>query len=108
MVRADPMPAARSIPPAPVGGYNAWREKVRREAAEFKPEAPDQPLSGSVQLRVTVGADGKVQEIRVLHGLRADYDEEAQRLVCDGPSWVPGIGGGKRAAQSVDVAVPFQ
>lgn len=101
------MPAAPSIAPAPVGGYSAWREKVRREAAEFKPEAPELPLSGSVQLRVTVGADGKVQQIRVLHGLRADYDAEAQRLVCDGAGWVPGIGSGKRAAQSVEVAVPF-
>ncbi|NML65767.1 hypothetical protein HHL22_11170 [Hymenobacter sp. RP-2-7] len=108
MVRADAMPAAPAIPPTPVGGYSAWREKLRHEAAEFKPELPEQPLSGTVQLRLLIGADGKVQEIRVLHGLRADYDEEAQRLVCDGAGWVPGIGGGKRAAQAVDVAVPFQ
>jgi hypothetical protein len=44
----------------------------------------------------------------VLRGLRADYDEEAQRLVCEGPNWVPGISGGRRAPQKVDVAVPFQ
>ena len=106
-VRLDAMPTAPGLPPAPVGGYPAWREKLRHEAAEFKPEAPERALSGSVQLRLTVGADGKVQEIKVLHSLRADYDAEAQRLVCDGPGWVPGIGGGKRAAQSVDVAVPF-
>lgn len=102
------MPAAPSVPPTPIGGYPTWREKLRREAADFKPEAPETPLSGSVQLRVTVGADGKVLETQVLHGLRADYDAEAQRLVCDGPAWIPGIGEGKRAAQAVDVAVPFQ
>ena len=108
LVRAEAMPAGPAIPPAPVGGYSTWREKVRREAVEFKPELPEQPLSGTVQLRLLIGADGKIQEIRVLHGLRADYDAEAQRLVCDGANWVPGIGGGKRAAQPVDVAVPFQ
>lgn len=108
LVRAEAMPAGPAIPPAPVGGYGTWREKVRREAVEFKPELPEQPLSGTVQLRLLIGADGKIQEIRVLHGLRADYDAEAQRLVCDGANWVPGIGGGRRAAQPVDVAVPFQ
>ncbi|MGI4833237.1 MAG: energy transducer TonB [Janthinobacterium lividum] len=108
LVRATAMPAGPAIPPAPVGGYGSWREKVRREAAEFKPELPEQPLSGTVQLRLLVGADGKIEDVRVVHGLRADYDAEAQRLVCDGANWVPGIGGGKRAAQPVEVAVPFQ
>jgi hypothetical protein len=60
-----------------------------------------------VQLRVTIGADGKVQQITTLRGLRADYDAEAQRLVCQGPAWVPGVSGGRRAAQTIDIAVPF-
>jgi len=83
------------------------REKLRREAAEFVPEASARALSGTVRLRVIIGADGKVKKIDVLRGLRADYDAEAQRLVREGPAWVPGVSGGRRAAQVVDVAVPF-
>ncbi|MGI4740981.1 MAG: energy transducer TonB [Janthinobacterium lividum] len=105
--RKAAMPAAPPIAPAPVGGYSALREKLRHEATEFKPEAPEQPLSGTVQLRLTIGADGKIQQIKVLRGLRDDYDQEAQRLVCDGPNWVPGISGGKRAPLDIDIAVPF-
>jgi outer membrane biosynthesis protein TonB len=101
------MPAAPKVPPAPLGGYSALREKLRREATEFKPEFPEQPLSGTVQLRLTIGADGKIQQTKVLRGLREDYDEEAQRLVCDGPGWIPGISGGKRAPLEIDIAVPF-
>jgi hypothetical protein len=101
------MPAAPRVPPAPLGGYSALREKLRREATEFKPEAGEQSLSGTVQLRLTIGPDGKIQQTKVVRGLRADYDEEAQRLVCDEPGWVPGISGGKRAALEVDIAVPF-
>lgn len=107
-VRLDAMPAGPAIAPAPVGGYSALREKLRREAAEFVPESSERRLSGTVQLRLTIGADGKIQEVKVLRGLRADYDEEAQRLVCESPNWVPGISGGRRAPQLVDVAVPFQ
>jgi len=101
------MPAAPKLLPAPVGGYQALREKLRREATEFRPEAPEQPLSGTVQLRLTIGADGKIQQTKVLRGLRDDYDAEAQRLVCDGPSWIPGVSGGKRAPLEIDIAVPF-
>jgi outer membrane biosynthesis protein TonB len=106
-VRVGAMPAVPGLPPSPVGGYGAWREQLRREASEFKPEAPDRPLSGTVQLGVTIGPDGKIQEMRVLRGLRADYDAEAQRLVCEGPKWVPGIMGGQRAARTVTVPVAF-
>jgi hypothetical protein len=101
------MPATPKVPPAPLGGYSALREKLRHEATEFKPEFPEQPLSGTVQLRLTIGADGKIQQTKVLRGLRADYDAEAQRLVCDGPGWIPGISGGKRALLEIDIAVPF-
>jgi outer membrane biosynthesis protein TonB len=101
------MPAAPPVAPAPAGGYSALREKLRRAATEFTPEEGERPLSGSVQLRLTIGADGKIEQLKVLHGLRADYDEEAQRLVCDGPGWIPGISSGRRAAQTVDIAVPF-
>lgn len=106
-VRVGAMPAVPGLPPTPVGGYGAWREQLRREASEFKPESPDRPLSGTVQLGVTIGPDGKIQEMRVLRGLRADYDAEAQRLVCEGPKWVPGIMGGQRAARTVTVPVAF-
>jgi outer membrane biosynthesis protein TonB len=106
-VRDIGMPAAKKIAPMPAGGMSSFREKLRREAAEFVPEAPERSLSGTVQLRLTIGADGKLEGISVLRGLRADYDAEAQRLVCEGPTWVPGISGGRRAALQVDVAVPF-
>lgn len=106
-VRVAAMPAGPALAPAPVGGYAALREKLRQEAVKFTPEAPDRPLSGSVQLRLTIGPDGKIQQIDVLRGLRDDYDAEAQRLVCDGPAWVPGVSGGHRAAQAIMVTVPF-
>ncbi|MFD1870992.1 energy transducer TonB [Hymenobacter bucti] len=106
-VRDAAMPAARKIAPMPMGGMASLREQLRREAAEFVPEVPERSLSGTVQLRLTIGTDGKLEAISVLRGLRADYDAEAQRLVRDGPAWVPGISGGRRAALQVDVAVPF-
>ena len=106
-VAATPMPAAPTITPAPVGGSRALREYLRREAAGFEPELDAIRLTGTVRLRVLVGADGKITELKVTRGLRPDYDAEALRLVCDGPAWQPGIAGGRRAALPVEVVVPF-
>ena len=106
-VAATPMPAAPTITPAPVGGSRALREYLRREAASFEPELNAIRLTGTVRLRVLVGADGKITELKVTRGLRPDYDAEALRLVCDGPAWQPGIAGGRRAALPVEVVVPF-
>lgn len=101
----SPMPAAPGLAPAPVGGLAALRETLRRQAAEFVPEAA--PLAGPVRVRFVVGGDGKISGLQVLRGLRADYDAEALRLVSEGPAWVPGVAGGRRAALPVELDVVF-
>lgn len=102
-----PMPAAFAIRPAPVGGTPALREYLRREALAFEPESPAPHLTGTVRVKFVVGPDGKVSNLKVVHGLRADYDAEAVRMVCDGPGWQPGIAGGRRAPLPTEVTISF-
>ncbi len=101
----SPMPAAPALAPAPVGGLGALREYLRRQATEFVPDGA--PLKGSVRVRFVVGDDGKISGLKVLRGLRADYDAEALRLLCAGPGWVPGVAAGRRAALPVEMDVAF-
>jgi len=105
-VADTPMPAAPAINPAPVGGTPALRDYLRREATGFEPENA-KPLTGTVRVQFTVGADGKVSNLKVVRGLRPDYDAEALRIVCEGPAWQPGIAGGRRAALPMEITVPF-
>ena len=51
--------------------------------------------------------DGKITELKVTRGMRADYDAEAIRMVCDGPAWQAGISGGRRAAMPVELTISF-
>lgn len=99
------MPAALALAPTPVGGLAPLRERLCRRAAEFVPE--ETHLSGSVRLRFMVGKDGKVSNLRVVRGLRPDYDAEALRLVCEGPDWVPGTAAGRRTTLPVELDVAF-
>ncbi|WP_310396505.1 energy transducer TonB [Hymenobacter sp.] len=106
-VRATPMPVAPAIVPVPVGGTPALRSYVRREAALFQPDEKAPRLTGSVRITFVVDADGKLRDLKVARGLRADYDAEALRIVGEGPAWQPGVAGGRRASLPVEVTVPF-
>jgi TonB family protein len=107
LVRNTPMPVTPAINPAPVGGTPALRDYLRREASQFVPEINNLRISGTVRIRFVVEADGKLSNIKVTRGMRKDYDDEALRLVCEGPAWQPGIAGGKRAPLPMEVTVPF-
>ncbi|PJJ52823.1 energy transducer TonB [Hymenobacter chitinivorans] len=104
--RQAALPPAPVISPQPVEGYLKLREYLRREAM-FRPEYPAPPLSGSVRVRFTVKADGTLDNFKILRGLRRDYDQEAIRLLCEGPAWQPGAANGRRADQVVDINVTF-
>jgi len=100
------LPPAVIISPQPVGGYRALREYLHHEK-DFKPEAPAQALEGSVRLKFTVTAAGKLENFKILKGMRDDYDAEAIRLLCEGPAWQPGAANGRRADQVVEISVVF-
>jgi TonB family protein len=102
-----PMPAALAINPMPVGGTPALRDYIRRQVAEFEPEDGATRIHGTVRLKFTVGADGKVSNLTVVRGMRPDYDEEALRMVCEGPAWQPGIAAGRRTPLPIELTVTF-
>ena len=106
-VADKPMPAAIAIAPAPAKGTPALRNYLRREAADFELEEGAKPMNGMVHLRFVVEADGRLNNIQVVRGMRADYDEEALRMICEGPAWRPGIAGGRRAPLPVEITVSF-
>ncbi|MGY3088536.1 TonB family protein [Hymenobacter sp. UYAg731] len=106
-VANTPMPATPALNPAPVGGTPALRNYLHREADAFEPEDGQLHLHGTVRLQFMVGADGKISNLKVLRSLRPDYDDEALRMVCEGPTWQPGIAGGRRADLPMELTVTF-
>lgn len=103
------MPAPPALPATPSGGYAALREYLKKGAADFEPASRDGGRQrGRVLVRLHLGADGKIEQAEAVRKLRPDYDAEAVRLVKEGPTWVPGVTAGRRAAQVVDVPVVFE
>ena len=101
------MPAVLAINPAPVGGGATLRDYVRRAAATFGPKNDEKAIVGTVRIKFIVEADGKLSNLKVVRGMRPNYDSEALRIVCDGPAWQPGVSGGHWAPLPMEVTVSF-
>lgn len=103
------LPPPPTLEPAPVGGYQALRTYLQKQAEAFAPESGQVPIKGLVRVRFTVSAAGKpeLEQAKFLRSLRADYDAEVLRMLSEGPAWVPGVAAGRRAPLPVQVEVLF-
>ena len=103
------LPPPPTLEPMPTGGYRALRNYLRKQAEEFKPDDGKEVLHGTVRVRFTVSAAGKpeLEQANFIRSLREDYDEEVLRMIEEGPTWIPGVAGGKRAPLPVQVEVLF-
>jgi TonB family protein len=90
----------------PVGGYPAFQTHLQ-QARRVPAEAAAKGIHGTVVVRFIVQPDGSLTNLRVTKGLGYGCDEEALRLVREGPRWVPATRRGKPTRQRVRVEVPF-
>ncbi|KAA9333085.1 TonB family protein [Hymenobacter busanensis] len=101
------LPAPLDVVPLPKGGYPAFRRYLSRNL-KYTDDARTDRAEGDVKVRFVVDADGVVQYLQVVKSVHPDLDEEALRLVCEGPGWYPGVVNGKRAPRTVEISVPFR
>lgn len=71
---------------APVNGTAAY-ETYLSQNLRYPDDARKKGIQGVVKLRFTVNATGKLSNFKVLQSLSKDCDEEAIRLIKEGPAW---------------------
>ena len=71
------------------GDANTFRTWVNQRL-EYPEIAKENGIQGRVMLQFTVGADGKVSNVKVLRGVDPTLDKEAVRVVSQSPKWEPG------------------
>ena len=71
------------------GDANEFSKWVN-ENLVYPKAAKEARIQGRVILQFTVGADGKVSDVRILRGVDPDLDAEALRVVSASPDWTPG------------------
>ena len=73
----------------------------------YPPSAIKDSISGKVRLAFTIDKNGKVKEVRVLKGIRADLNAEAIRVLKLMPVWKPSLFFGKPIRQKLHIPVKF-
>jgi len=77
-----------SLYPFPVMGMASYNEYLRKN---IRPAEDHINKTGTVKVIFSVGIDGAIWDFAILEGLDLYHDQEAIRLVREGPAWRPGL-----------------
>ena len=94
------------IQPQPMDN-NAFQQYLK-DSLRYPEAALDAKIKGIVTLQFTVGSTGDISQIEVIKGLGYGCDEEAIRLLRDGPEWIPGSEDNQPMEMEAELKVKFK
>ncbi|RSK46592.1 TonB family protein [Hymenobacter perfusus] len=107
VVRREAPPMLPSISATPAGGYGKLRQYLA-DSLDYPEKALTDRREGTVRVQFVVGIDGKLSDFKVVKSVSPECDEEALRLLKEGPTWFPAVENNRRTARKVVVGVPFK
>jgi TonB family protein len=93
--------------PKPVDGSRNYK-KYLKENTIYPSAAIENKIEGVILLEFIVDSNGNLKDFRIARGLGFGLDEEAIRLVKNGPKWHPGFIDGYPNIQKVILKIPFK
>jgi TonB family protein len=94
--------------PSFMGGDANSFSKWVNERLEYPEIAKENGYQGRVTLSFTIKKNGKIADVKVLHGVHPALDAEAVRVVSMSPKWKPGKLNGKKVPVTYTFPVIFQ
>ena len=91
----------------PVKGRRSYERYLKRNL-KYPDAAKESKIEGEVVLVLTINTFGSVTNVDVVQSLGYGCDQEAIRLIREGPQWVPGTMNNAAIDDKVMVAVPFK
>ena len=91
----------------PVPSRKAFRNYLK-EQIRYPEEARRNDVEGTVKVQFTVEPDGALTNFQVRKSMGYGCDEEAIRLIQEGPAWQPALRDGQSLSQEVTVKVRFK
>ncbi len=90
----------------PAAGYAAYKDYLK-ENLQYPQDAKANNIEGTVRVAFEVLPNGALQNFSVEKPMGYGCDEEAIRLIKEGPAWQPALEDGKAITQNVTVKVKF-
>lgn len=91
----------------PTMGHSEFKKYLEEELF-YPEEAISQGIEGRVVLQLVISRTGNVSDIEVKRGLGYGCDEEAIRLIKEGPRWSPATRDGINVESKVRVRIKFE
>lgn len=89
------------------GGLAAWGKYLNKEM-KYPRQAQRMGIEGRVFVQFVVERDGSLTDIQVVKGIGAGCDEEALRVITNGPKWKPGKQRGQPVRQKMIQNILFK
>lgn len=104
----EDVPEAYSyMPPSPEDGAAAYKEYIKNNIRYPASGRPD-GIKGVVKLKFKVRPDGSIEDLRVVRSLGKDFDQEAIRLIKEGPRWKAAQENGTKVMREVNMKIRFK
>lgn len=108
VVEPDPAPtAAPEVMPEFIGGDGKLYEYLS-ETTKYPELAKTAGIQGKVFVQFIVDKNGKVKNVKILHGINSLLDNEALRVVAAMPDWKPGKQHGKPVPVIYNLPISFK
>lgn len=91
----------------PVNGYPKFNQYLK-DNLNYPETARTENIRGRVTVEFTVKADGSLSDFEIIKGLGYGCDEEAIRLIKEGPKWLAKTEGDSKADSRVRVRIRFR
>lgn len=91
----------------PAGGYRNFKNYIR-ENTHYPPAASGKTFEGKVVVEFNVNSDSTLSDFTIKKPMGYGLDNEAIRLIKEGPGWIPGMLNGTPIQQKIAVKVPFK
>jgi len=94
------------IPAEPKQGIRSYNRYLKRRM-NYPQAASENNIEGEVILEVTIDSNGEIGQIEITKALGFGCDQEAIRLVREGPIWQTATRNGNAILEKVIITVPF-
>lgn len=95
------------VPPKPVGGHNAFKDYIH-DNLQYPETLMEEEVKGIVRMSVVISRAGRIENIEILKSPGIEFEQEAIRLLKEGPSWEPANENGNPVDEEIIIRIRFK
>jgi len=92
--------------PSPSEGITEWNKYMSKNI-KYPQSARESKTQGTVVVGFKVREDGTIADVEIIRGIGGECDQEAVRVIAEGPTWAPGKVGDQPVTTQISLAVRF-